>query len=314
MHTNSMYTFDLYFLITGKLKTAYRVSKKFIKFMSTSIRNLIFFIVSVIAAMILIFAKFNLTIAFDSIKTLVFFLSAICLITISFLLYAAINNSKDIPFPLGLTNGSVRALIAVLALMFFICLSLIFYFNEKDTNQSDLAKSILTTLGTLVIAVSAFYFGSKATEQGSKIASDAFDKAKNQVANTVDNTSLNVPSDIIELALSTDGNKEKWKEKYKCDDIVVGKKQMQATTNNLNCLVFKVKSKDTPQDADTIPASIPFISNGKPYNIPTDVQLSAVEAGTATANDAAQQTETAQNDDTKELPADIDIDKKSQDN
>lgn len=278
--------------------------------MNTTIKNLVYFIVSVIAVMILIFATFKLTISFDSIKLIVLCFAGICLLTILFLFYAAFKNSKDIPFPFGLTSGSIRGLIAVLILMFFICLSLIFYFDSDPKEKFEFAKNILTTLGTLVIAVSAFYFGSKATEQGSKIASDAFDKAaKNRQGN---DGVEDVPESIIQMALSTDDNKTKWMDKYKCDDIVVGKKQTQGTTNNVNCLVFKVKSKDTPQNAESIPATISFVSNGKTYNIPTDVQSLTTQSDT-TVDDTAQQPPTIANDGEQELPVDIDVDKKSED-
>src|SRR4029078_1808939 len=109
-----------------------------------------------------------------------------------------------------------------------------------------------------------FYFGSKATEQGSKIANETFNKAAQNLLATETET---VPVDIIELALATDNNKEKWKTQYQCVDIKVGKKQTQNTTHDLNCLVFVVKSKDNRQNAPSIPATIPFQSNGKTYNI-----------------------------------------------
>jgi hypothetical protein len=250
--------------ITGKPENGLRVGEKKRFIMSAASRTMIYVISALTAVMILIFAAFKLTIPIDSITAVVVTSSAICLITLAFVLYAAIKNSRDVPFPLGLSSGSIRALIAVLSLMFFMTLSLLVYFNTKD---NDIAKSILTTVSTLAIAVSSFYFGSKATEQGSKIAGDVFDKAiKSQEGSE---TVRDVPASVIELALST--NKEKWKKDYDCIDIVVGQKQTQNTTHNLSCLVFVVESKNR-QGKPPIPGTIPFISQGQTYNIPTDVR------------------------------------------
>jgi len=109
----------------------------------------------------------------------------LCLLLIIFLFVAAFFQSKkNGNEALGLPKGSVRAIIAILFIVFFMLLAVIFYFDENmNTHNADLAKQILTILGTLVTAVSAFYFGSKATEQGHTIAMDAFKSFQNDNAN-----------------------------------------------------------------------------------------------------------------------------------
>lgn len=271
--------------------------------MKSQLYSLIYFIVSVVAVMILLFAVFHLQLSFEPKTSVVICTAGISLLIVSFLIYVSLKSSKDDPFPLGLSTGSIRALVSILVLVFFILLSLIFYYYTSD---KDLAKDVVKTLGTLVIAVSAFYFGSKATEEGSKMANQTFNNAARNLANI--ETDIGVPAAIIELALSTNDNKEKWKKDYQCIDIKVGKKKIQNTTNDLDCLVFIVESKDNRQGMPAIPGTIPFTSNGKTYNIPTDVQLQAEQPVTDVPSAQADASASSE-----ELPVEVDVDKKSED-
>jgi len=91
----------------------------------------------------------------------------LCFVLIAFLIAIALMSKKNKKEALGLPVGSVRAIIAILFVIFFALLSVVFYFNSGNDAKynSDLAKQIITILGTLVTAVSSFYFGSKASEQ-----------------------------------------------------------------------------------------------------------------------------------------------------
>ncbi len=66
---------------------------------------------------------------------------------------------------LGLPEGSVRAMIALMLILLFAIATLYIYGTITPAN-SDVGKQLITTLGTLVVAVAAFYFGSKAVQAG----------------------------------------------------------------------------------------------------------------------------------------------------
>jgi hypothetical protein len=91
----------------------------------------------------------------------------ICVVLIAFLIAIAFLSQRNATEALGLPVGSIRAIIAILFVVFFALLSVVFYFHSgKDAQfDPDLAKQIITILGTLVTAVSSFYFGSKTSEQ-----------------------------------------------------------------------------------------------------------------------------------------------------
>src|SRR5205807_5805646 len=76
---------------------------------------------------------------------------------------------------LGLPEGSIRALIALFLLMTFVIVSIHLFEHVADpksaTNEAAerFIQQIFTALLTLVTAVSAFYFGSRAAE-GKRVA------------------------------------------------------------------------------------------------------------------------------------------------
>jgi hypothetical protein len=64
--------------------------------------------------------------------------------------------------PLGLPRGSVRAIIALSLILIFALVSIYLYSSLSAKNSAgadDLAKQLITTLSTLVVAVASFYFG-----------------------------------------------------------------------------------------------------------------------------------------------------------
>lgn len=69
---------------------------------------------------------------------------------------------------LGLPRGSVRAVIAIALILIFAIMSIYLYTAMSEgtpsTESSDLAKQLVTTVSTLVVAISAFYFGSNSVQ------------------------------------------------------------------------------------------------------------------------------------------------------
>lgn len=195
----------------------------------------------------------------------------VCLAVCGFLIYAANISPRDNKSALGLPDGSIRALIALLTIVFYILVSIALTFSGYPSPPSPLATDVTKTLGILVVAVSAFYFGSKTAEQGNKTVTDnlntIIDKSQNQNINTTNE----VPAAIIQQAIQD--NAASWKTLYQCINIKVGKKTVQDTINNLNCILFIVLSKDLPVGAKTIPLTINYNFQGKVYNIPTDVTV-----------------------------------------
>lgn len=98
-------------------------------------------------------------------------LGAIAFVVVAFSMFGLIDGDE----PLGLPAGSVRALIALLILIIFSTMTVFFVGVLKEPNVNaaaqDLAKQVLTVLGTLLTAISSFYFGSQsATAAATKVA------------------------------------------------------------------------------------------------------------------------------------------------
>lgn len=193
-----------------------------------------------------------------------------CIVVILLLIYIARKSPKDKQYALGLPDGSVRAIIAILAIIFYISASIAL---SLSSTQSPIPADVSKTLGTLVVAISAFYFGSKTAEQGNKVATDNLTTILNNVPGQTGGTTDNVPPAIIQQAITA--NKTSWMELYNCTDIKPGKKKTQDTLHDVDCIVFVVREKTTPPPGSPIkpiPPVIPFSTGGKLYNIPTDVQ------------------------------------------
>lgn len=90
-------------------------------------------------------------------------LSAIAFVVIAFGIFRLVDRTQA----LGLPPGSVQAIIALSLILLFVTLTVFLVLqmkNRQPTDPSvDVAKQVLTVLGTLVTAVSAFYFGSRST-------------------------------------------------------------------------------------------------------------------------------------------------------
>jgi type II secretory pathway pseudopilin PulG len=182
------------------------------------------------------------------------------------LIIVVLASPKNPEFPLALPDGSIRAIIAILSIILYVLISLTLAAIPQSTIASDVTK----TLGTLVVAISAFYFGSKTAENslkvGANINSDAVKAANDSNCNPVVNTP---PISIIKQAV--EANKENWIKLYNAKSISIGKKKSQDTFQNIDCIVFGVDQKLDAPGGSTIPPFIVYKSDGKTYNIPTDV-------------------------------------------
>ena len=80
----------------------------------------------------------------------------------------------------GLPDGSMQAIIALSLILIFIISSLFLYSSLPDKiatvdevaaqNKRELAQQLLTTVGTLAVAVAGFYFGTRSVEAGAAVA------------------------------------------------------------------------------------------------------------------------------------------------
>ena len=100
-------------------------------------------------------------------------LGAIAFVVVAFSLYKLIDPREA----LGLPPGSIRALLALLLLVIFASMTVFFFGalrntppNVENAAAADIAKQVLTILGTLLAAVSGFYFGTTSTTNAAKIA------------------------------------------------------------------------------------------------------------------------------------------------
>lgn len=83
-------------------------------------------------------------------------------------------------YALGLPDGSIRAIIALSLILLFAILAVFLYIGQggfgTDTQptdaQTDMAKQLVTTLSTLVVAIASFYFGSTTVREAKKPAGE----------------------------------------------------------------------------------------------------------------------------------------------
>ena len=83
---------------------------------------------------------------------------------------------------LGLPEGSVQAVIALVLVLIFAVTSVFLLSIEITDANERLATQILTTAATLAVAVAGFYFGTRAVEAGSAAAGSAVQTAGAAVA------------------------------------------------------------------------------------------------------------------------------------
>jgi hypothetical protein len=95
-------------------------------------------------------------------------LASLALVVAVFALYQL----ADKTYALGLPDGSVRAIIALLLIVLFSVTTVFLTVRLQNAAAGapvvDFAKQILTILGTLMTAVASFYFGTRAVADGAK--------------------------------------------------------------------------------------------------------------------------------------------------
>ena len=88
-------------------------------------------------------------------------LGSICLVVVAF----AIFHLVDKQHALGLPDGSVRAIIALMLIVLFAAMTVFLIVRLESTPATnpgvDATKQVLTILGTLVTAIASFYFGTQ---------------------------------------------------------------------------------------------------------------------------------------------------------
>lgn len=96
------------------------------------------------------------------------------LVLVLFIMAAGFTAMKmnDPQQALGLPEGSIRAMIALMLIIIWIIMS-VFLLNvvsgaKADSDTARLAQQLVTTIGTLVVAVAAFYFGSRSVESATQ--------------------------------------------------------------------------------------------------------------------------------------------------
>ncbi len=156
------------------------------------------------------------------------------------------------------------------------------YISSPTEESVDFSNQLITVLGTLVIAISSFYFGSKATEQGTNFTKDVFAKQldKAYTPTTLEGVSrwddLNVKQfEVLDSEkkkfLIIDFIKTKGKALMKEFPEITGLsyqiKQVAGLPTGQHALVIQVKQK-TSMPIKEIPAYFSY----KGYQIPTDLQ------------------------------------------
>jgi hypothetical protein len=85
---------------------------------------------------------------------------AVAVLVVIFMRHGLANRD----YALALPDGSIRAIIALALIVLFAVLAVYLYVGSNDqTAKADLAKQLVTTLSTLIVALASFYFGSSTT-------------------------------------------------------------------------------------------------------------------------------------------------------
>ena len=107
---------------------------------------------------------------------------------------------------LGLPAGTVRALIALLLILLFTIVGIYLFRSLIDSTPpipdqaAALAQQLLTTVATLVVAVSGFYFGTASTARGAMISNEAARIARGQAEPLAITTTSPLPEAHLDQA------------------------------------------------------------------------------------------------------------------
>ena len=98
-------------------------------------------------------------------------LGSIAFVVVAFAIYKLIDPQQA----LGLPDGSVRAIIALLLVVLFAALTVFLTAKLGVANAPpaliDFAKQVLTILGTLMTSIASFYFGAKSVSDAVRVVS-----------------------------------------------------------------------------------------------------------------------------------------------
>jgi amino acid transporter len=102
----------------------------------------------------------------------VIFLGALAALVLLFVRNGLSNRN----YALGLPDGSIRAIIALSLILLVAILAVFLYIGQGGLGtdaqptvaQTDLAKQLVTTMSTLVVAIASFYFGSTTVREAKK--------------------------------------------------------------------------------------------------------------------------------------------------
>jgi hypothetical protein len=102
----------------------------------------------------------------------VIFLNALAALVVIFVRNGLSNRN----YALGLPDGSIRAIIALSLILLFAIMAVFLYIGQggfgttiqPTAAQTDIAKQLVTTLSTLVVAIASFYFGSTTVREAKK--------------------------------------------------------------------------------------------------------------------------------------------------
>jgi hypothetical protein len=127
---------------------------------------ILFVVVQAALLALLAFLTLNPKINDTNVFALILVGSVVFLMTSLFIIAGAFAqlNLTDRRQALGLPEGSIRAMIALILILVFIMFGSLLYSGAANPEeQSRLGQQLLTTIGTLVVAVAGFYFGSATT-------------------------------------------------------------------------------------------------------------------------------------------------------
>lgn len=201
--------------------------------------------------------------AFEFFKLGIYF---IVLFSIAFLIVSALSFKPQNQYALGLPQGSVRAIIAILLILSFLFLALFILYIQLDEHfqnvETEFIEKITNTLGTLVISVSSFYFGSRVTGQ-------ATNSTMKQLNTVLKQGTQSEGIRSIDLFQALQENRANWIKKYNAFDITIGYKTIDGKQSTEPCLIFTVDLSNT-----AVPDRIQYVKkDGKIIKIPTEVNF-----------------------------------------
>jgi IPT/TIG domain len=150
------------------------------------------FLLLALSVSAVIFALFTASSRVEIVLGLTVIAGVSTLVLVLFIMAAGFTAMKmnDPQQALGLPEGSIRAMIALMLIIIWIIMS-VFLLNVVNTAAANsdtarVAQQLMTTIGTLVVAVAAFYFGSRSVESATQALAAAIGQKPYPVIEHVD--------------------------------------------------------------------------------------------------------------------------------